>query len=473
MRITGGLLGLFGIIFPAVAFSQTSGTYYDSFYSDYTKSYPDSKPPAAAPRPQAPAASPMYVQPRAAQVSADRNAGLTSYYNTSGHTPGVWELEGRYKMSEGQFFFETDVGSILNWDEAYSSEFEFKASRDFMLKNRQYVFSAGFSTGSLKTSRTSDDDIFNELHIISLGSGSASLSSWNVGVGIRNWGKVAGFDVTPSVGWKNKSQKFEMADHVAPAPFYFDEMCFPDEYGLCDDIYLNDPAISWLLDYVYLVDKNGNEYRPSNAAEWDDVSAIYAISLNGTVNLSHNMLVPDEDFCWVTDGGRTACLMEYDIEGYNNVSYLFGGVSSLNDQRGLTTHKYYVTWAGPYIGLSLERALSQKETLLLYGELFKPVYRAEGDWPLRTDWMHDPSFIDDGGSAWGFMAELEYKYKFAARAEFTVGLSREWIKETMADTTLYFADDYGQPAGTGFYSDAIYTARWKNTSIFAGITFKL
>jgi hypothetical protein len=375
-------------------------------------------------------------------------------------------------MSEGQFMFETDVGSVLNWDEAYSGEFEIKVSRDFMVKQYQLVADVSFSVGSLTTSRTSDDDAFNELHIFSLGRGSASLQSWSVGIGVRNLLRWGGFEITPSIGWKQKSQNFEMADHVAPAPFFFDVFCFPNANGICMDIDLVRDVGSYVSDYIYIVEPNGVTRAPTGG-EYQDVLIIPGATNSGVVNLAWRMLIPAEDFCWVTWEGRTACLMQYDVYGFNLVAETFGGVSSLLDNRGLTTHKYYVSWAGPYLGATAERGISLKESIKVYAEIFKPFFRAEGDWPLRTDWMHDPSFIDDGGNAWGFSAELEYRYRFNNKASFTLGLGREWIKVTNADTTLFFADGFGNPAGTGFYPASIHHARWKNTSFSLGLALTL
>ena len=485
--------GFVGLVALGAAFAvqtgagaQTSGTYYDSFYSDYQNTYPNAViepkyyPPAQEMGQMAPQATNAMFAARpvpSSAASAMSNSGLNGYYKPIRHVPGEAEIEVRYRMSNGQFMFETDVGSVLHWDEAESKVYEIKFSRDFNAKGRQYVFDLGYSSGSMKTERTSDDDIFNELHIISLGRGSAKLSSYSVGVGMRNWARFAGFDVTPSIGWKQKSQKFEMADHVAPAPFYFEEMCWSDEYGICADIDLNLEELSWLQGYIYMVDKNGNYISNSQiiANGWgSDIEYIPAISaFNGVINLMFGMLVPDEDFCWVTDMGRTACLREFDADDYNNVSFLFGGVSSLLDQRGYTTHKYYTTWAGPYIGLSLERAMSPKETLLIYGEFFKPKFKAKGDWPLRTDWMHDPSFIDDGGDAWGLAGEISYRYRVNEKTELTFGFSHEFIQAKHADTLLFFADDYGQYAGSEKYDSAIELVTWKDTTLFFGAVWRM
>lgn len=447
------------------------GTHWDSFNQDYQRTMP-SKAPKRGNMPYGPQQQ-QAMGPSKQKTSAAQAAPTPFATFNLEHKPNTWAIDVRYKMSEGQFMFQTDVGSILNWDEAYSGEFEIKVSRDFMVKKYQLVADVSFSAGSLSTERTSDDDIFNELHIISLGRGSASLSSWSAGIGIRNFLKFGGFDITPSVGWKQKSQNFEMADHVAPAPFFYDVFCYPDANGICADINLASDVGVHVLDYIYIVEPNGSQ-RAVKPSEMSDVVLIPGIGRNGVVNLAWRMLIPAEDFCWVTaDLGLTACLQQYDVYGYNLVGETFGGVSSLNDQRGLTTHKYYVTWSGPYLGATAERAISLQESIKFYGEIFKPFFKAEGDWPLRTDWMHDPSFIDDGGSALGFSAELEYKYRFNPKAAFTLGLGREWIQVRNADTTLFFSDGYGNPAGSGHYSGSIDHARWKNTTLMLGLAFTL
>ena len=100
--------------------------------------------------------------------------------------------------------------------------------------------------------------------------------------------------------------------------------------------------------------------------------------------------------------------------------------------------------------------------------MFKPSFRAEGTWPLRDDWAHFPSFIDAGNSAWGFLAEFEYKYKFNNMAALTFGVQREWIKDSGADTTLFFANGDAE-----LFPASINHARWKNTSVMMGLAFTL
>ena len=469
------------VMAPAAVKAQL-GTQWDSFYQDFTRTTST----GAATKKQA--KSPQQQQKRQAgqQAKPAEAAPRPTFVDPSTldplHRPNSWEIDVRYKMSEGQFMFETDVGSKLNWDEAFSGEIDVKILRDFMVKNYQLVAEVGFSKGSLTTSRTSDDDVFNELHIFSLGNGSANLSSWNVGIGIRNIFKFGGFEITPFIGWKQKRQDLQMADHVAPAPFFLDYFCeqHPNlvlaDQGICADIDMGYGPLSFLLGlgsskgYIYIRDTNGNVRRPTSS-EMEDVAVIPGAvdtSYGQVVNLSWKMLVPDEDFCYLTKGQLTACIERTDGDGYNNIADVFGGVSSLNDQRGFTTHIYNVTWSGPYIGATAERPISIKETIKLYGEIFKPVFRAEGTWPLRSDWAQFPSFIDEGSSAWGFLAELEYRYRFNQKASFTAGVSREWIKATGADTTLFFSD-----GSSNVYSGSIHYARWKNTSMSLGLAFNL
>ncbi|MBR1544523.1 MAG: hypothetical protein IJ638_01080 [Alphaproteobacteria bacterium] len=186
--------------------AEGSPIYYDSFYEDYYKAYPDKKPKEKVQKKQT-QAQPAYYNGYDPYMQYQTNAVYTqnmtpfvSFYQSVEHPVNKWDFDIQYKKNFAQFMFKSDVGSILNWDELDTTETIFKVSRDFMIKNRQYVFTATYGTGSGTTTRTSDDDIYNEAHIISLGSGDVQLSSYSIAFGMRNLWKLGNWDVTPNVG---------------------------------------------------------------------------------------------------------------------------------------------------------------------------------------------------------------------------------------------------------------------------------
>ena len=446
--------------------------FYDTFYNDYYKSFPDTKPkkttasrPRTAPlpavqmvqNPQYYNGMDPYMQTQTNVVYNQAYQPYNSFYQKVNHDPSKWEFALTYKKGEGQFMFENDVHSILNWDELQTTQTIFSVSRDFILKNRQYVVNFTYGSGSSSTDRTSDDDIFNEAHLISLGKGSADLKDMSLSFGMRNVYNLAGFDITPVIGYRKKEQKFEMSDHTAPAPFFL-------EY-FCDGVDSNDVCTSGidLLTHgltsrdVYYTDDDGNKL--SDEVTNDDMKIEGEVTVDGYIytNLTYGMQIGEEDYCYVAASGKNVCIEMG--EGGSNLLAAFGGVSSIYTTEGIT-HMYYVTWEGPFIGVNLERMISNRETLHLYGELFKPSYKVWGNWPNRPDWRHDPSFIDDGGSAWGFAFDATYKYLIKNSIALTVGINYEYIKENNADTTLYTAD-----GDTLFIPNSILLARWKHYGI--------
>lgn len=476
--ICSSLIFGLGFLQPSVGFAEGSPIYYDTFYNDYYKSFPDTKPKkketkAVKTQPIQPmqvVGQPTYyngydpyMQYQTSAVYNQSYNPYASFYQKVDHDPKRWEFDIKYKKGEGQFMFKSDVGSILNWDELQTNETVFTISRDFMIRNRQYVFSASYGTGKYTTDRTSDDDVFNEAHIISLGKGNANLTDLSFSFGARNLYNWAGFDVTPVIGYKRKKQEFEMSDHATPAPFYL-------EY-FCDGATESDPTCVNginLVDHGLTVD---DIYTPDGSAV--DTSDLFIpgvgidASGNSYTNLSYGMQIYDEDFCFVTQTGKEVCIYSEATNGSNNILKTFGGVSSVNITEGVT-HMYHVTWEGPFIGVNLERMISPRETLLVYGELFKPSYKVWGNWPNRDDWAHDPSFYDKGGSAWGASFDATYKYRIKNSTEFTIGFNYEYIKEKNADTHQFFADGTSE-----VYKNSILLARWKHYGIAIGLAFKL
>lgn len=473
-----GLTFGLGIFSVSGAFAESSPIYYDTFYRDYYKAYPDAKPvkKTTAPLPATQnVQNPKYyngvdpyMQYQTNAVYNQSYSPYNSYYQKVNHDPSKWEFEIKYKKGEGQFMFENDVHSILNWDEVQTNETIFSISRDFMLKNRQYVFNFTYGSGSSTTDRTSDDDIFNELHLISLGKGKANLKDMSLSVGMRNVYNIAGFDVTPVIGYKKKEQNFEMSDHSVPAPFFLEYFCEGiDNYGVCTSgIDLGSHGLT--VNDLYYTDAYGERDYTTTV---DAADLIIPGSYDGYDNLYYGMQIAEEDFCYVSATGRDVCLEAG--EAGSNLLDAFGGVSSLETVEGVT-HMYYVTWKGPFIGVNLEKMIGNREIVHIYGELFKPSYEVWGNWPNRVDWQHDPSFVDEGGSAWGFSFDATYKYLIKNSIALTLGVNYEYIKEKNADTKLYTNPDY-DPDGPGpyFLPNAILLARWKHYGVAIGLTFKL
>jgi hypothetical protein len=187
-------------------------------------------------------------------------------------------------------------------------------------------------------------------------------------------------------------------------------------------------------------------------------------------NLLYGDLIGDEDFCYYTPGSIAnngqVCLDKG--ENRLNLVAVFGGASLLEVDTPGITHIYNVNWFGPYVGLNLERAFSPLQTLNVYGEVFVPVYKAEGIWPYRTDWRQDPSFVDEGGTSWGLLLDVTYKYRIRPNIEIFIGGEYEYLQAGGADTELYFTD-----GSTAELPGSILKAKWRSYSLLLGVSFKL
>ena len=474
----GNLLALaciaVGIFTPTGARAEGSPIYYDSFYEDYYKAYPDKKPRERVKKqtPTQPAYYNGYDPYMQYQTNAMYNQAIYPSYDQVEHPIKKWDIDVQYKRNSAQFMFKSDVGSILNWDEIDTKETLFKVSRDFMIKNRQYVFTATYGTGNGKTTRTSDDDIYNEAHIISLGSGDVDLSTYSIAFGMRNLWKLGNWDLTPYIGYKEKKTNFTMFDHATPSTFYLDYFCtFANDGGVAQladgsvwdnvctsGIKLTDHAsISYWQQVTYYANEDGV------VTEADLFIPGYVKDYN-VINLSAGDQIYEEDYCYTANSGKEVCISA----GDDGVPLLmaFGGVSSVFIADGIT-HMYYVTWSGPFVGLNFERKISDKEDLNFYAEYFKPKYKVWGNWPNRTDWMHDPSFNDVGGSGMGYLFDLSYKYRIFNNTMFTLTANYEYLENRNAKTILYFAD-----GEVGVYPNAILLSRWKSYGLTFGLSFR-
>ncbi|MDR2098570.1 MAG: hypothetical protein LBO78_00910 [Rickettsiales bacterium] len=465
---TGKVLASFSLalgLFSASANAEGTPIYYDTFYNDYYQSFPDAKPKARAAASAGGTIAP-YQQQYAGNAGADANSPqFHSYYNGSVEHPlNKWDIDVKYKYGIGQFYFEMLVGSVLNWDEITTTETLFTVSRDFMYKNRHFVATATFGTGSGTTSRTSDDDVYNELHVFSLGRGSVDLSTYSIALGLRNMYRFAGFDLTPFIGYKKRHQGFEMADHTRPSPFFMEKECiYDDATGGCQDIQLSSVSVDGValgINDIYILNSDGSKSKTTDSGY---------LTIPGD-QLGYGMQIIGADVCWYALDNTNVCLKS-GIEDYGgsplNLIAAFGGASQADFLEG-TTHIYPVDWTGPFVAANLERAISPKETFNIYAELFFPTYRAEGTWPGRDELQQYPSFVDEGGSSIGLQLDMTYKYKIYPNVDLSIGGSFEYYRVQDADTTTYYVDYDPE-----FSSGEIKMGRWRNLSLLLGLSFKL
>ncbi len=367
--------------------------------------------------------------------------------------------------------FKTDVGSILNWDEIDMRETSFSVSRDIILKNRQLVLKGVYETGKGTTIRTSDDDIFNQDHLISHGKGSVDLKTYSFSAGMRNLWHISGWDITPYIGYKKRKQNYIMFDHVEPHPFTLEKGCkgIADWEGYKDvctgGISSDDHGLGSGAFYKARENSNGERERTNEEVTDTNIPGMATLS-NGEkyVNFGYGDRIEDSDFCYHTDGQdptEWTCLERG--EGGSNLLMAFGGVSQIHERPGIT-HMYFVDWTGPFIAASMERKIDTNQQVYIYAEYFKPSYKVWGNWPNRTDWRHDPSFIDSGGSGYGILFNFNYKYEFRPNTLFTVGVEYEYLQNKNADTLLFLAE-----GGSSFLPKSVEFSQYYGYGLNIGI----
>ena len=479
------ILALAGVFSAGEVKAEGSPIYYDSFYDDYYKAFPDKKPKEKVKKTvkqtvQQPVMYDPYMQYQTDAMYTQTVTPYTSFSQSVEHPVKGWELEAFYKKHTAHFMFKSDVGSILNWDEIDTKETIFRATKDFMIKNRQYVFTATYGTGNGTTTRTSDDDIYNEAHIISLGSGDVDLSTFSIAFGMRNFWKLGNWDLTPYVGYKKRKTDFTMFDHATPSTFYLDYFCtFADgsdgtvsiggdtyENVCTEGIKLTDHAgEGYWQGVMHYEDEDGNVLSGTvSTADMFIPGYVIFDDGSGEINLSAGDQIYEEDYCYVASSGNRVCIEAGD-DG-TPLLLAFGGVSSVHIQEGIT-HMYFVDWSGPFVGLNFERKISDKEDLNFYVEYFKPKYHVWGNWPNRTDWMHDPSFNDVGGQGMGYTLDFAYKYKIYDNLMFSASANYEFLQNKNAETILYFAD-----GSVGEYPNAILLSEWYSFGLTFGLSLR-
>ena len=262
---------------------------------------------------------------------------------------------------------------------------------------------------------------------------------------MKNLWNLMGWNVTPYIGFKKKKQDFIMSDHVEPHPFTLEAKCrnvenWMGNANVCKGG-ISDHGIPSSQFYIGREDENGNIIKTGESVGSTNIPG-YATLSNGEnyVNLAYGDRIEDSDFCFHTENQdpKTFTCIEKG-EGGINLLKAFGGVSQIHQRDGIT-HMYFVDWTGPFVGLNLERQFSNKEFFNTYLEYFKPRYKVWGNWPNRTDWMHDPSFIDSGGSGYGLLLNFNYQYEYKPNIVFVLGAEYEYLQNKDADTLLYLAD---------------------------------
>lgn len=109
-----------------------------------------------------------------------------------------------------------------------------------------------------------------------------------------------------------------------------------------------------------------------------------------------------------------------------------------------TSHKYDVTWAGPYLALDLDYAINQSNAVNGRIEIGLPAYNTSGDQPYRPDWNHPKGVADNAGigSAYHLGLGANYMTSITDSVMFTLGFTFDYFTVSNATAKTYLNPNY-------------------------------
>ncbi|MDR1361076.1 MAG: hypothetical protein LBJ18_02075 [Rickettsiales bacterium] len=343
------------------------------------------------------------------------------------------------------FKFETGVNSILEWDDMIFNEISVGGQYNFQVKNYDLFAYGEYSMGSLSHGGMSMDydlkpydEKYPEYGIftISMGDLSGSTDHLRLGFGAKHIWDLAGWKLSPSIGYEIFHHNLEMSNHIYPNP------------GI----------------YLPLLDMNGNYLFG------DEEGRYYSIPQGSAPPEGlYQVCMSPEDIKLVTGvqcdaNGMNCTILTGDYPGsagglspwgvYDDQCVIIGGDGPIVVPG--TTHIYNTTWSGIYFGLEMEKQMTLKDKLRFYVQVGMPNYSSEGIWPNRTDWQQNPSFIDEGNNgSLSYRAEMEYDYKISDRMQLALKVDTDYFYVGKIGGELYVASytDYALDQD-GYYIDA-------------------
>ena len=138
-----------------------------------------------------------------------------------------------------------------------------------------------------------------------------------------------------------------------------------------------------------------------------------------------------------------------------------------------TSHKYDVSWAGPYLAVDLDYDINADNKVSARVELGLPAYTATGDQPYRPDWKHPKSIEDSAGIGSSYHLGLAALWSTGLTDSVSLQIGLTYDYYTMSGATaktflngLAFGV-YGWPAGTSYdtiFEDIVYNEFGGNQS---------
>jgi len=343
-----------------------------------------------------------------------------------------------YSRRFADFEFETGVNSILEWDDMIFNEINVGAQHNFSLRNFDMFVYANYSYGKMSHGGLSMDyDLkpFDEalpeygIFTISMGDESGKSNHLRIGFGARHVWDIAGWKLSPSIGYEIFKHDLKMSDHYYPNPgVYLPLMTSDGKY-----VYGND-AGEYFSGDIGLTPPDG-WYQVCMSPE--DIKLVQNTPIGGT---TVNGFLALGDKLVTGDYNPTMGTIPWGVGPGDCVIIGGDGPSVVSG----TTHIYNTTWSGFYIGLEVEKQMTLSDKLRFYVQFGLPKYSSEGIWPNRDDWQQNPSFLDEGSNgSYSYRAEMEYNYKLSDRLQLALKVDMDVFHVGKIGGKLYIAE-YGE-----------------------------
>ena len=340
-----------------------------------------------------------------------------------------------YSRRFADFQFKTGVNSILEWDDMWFNEINVGVHHNFTLRNFDLFAYADYSYGEMSSGGLSMDydlepyswsDPTYGIFTVSMGDQSGRTNHFKFGIGAHHIWDIAGWKLSPSIGYEIFKHNLKMSDHIYPN----------------QGIYL--PMMAQNGDYVF--------------GDGDNVFYTWPTNTDAPEDWYQVCLSPEDILVAVHVGADGITMGAYD-ENMGTVPWgvgphecvIIGGDGPI--RVGGTTHIYNTTWSGFYLGLEIEKQMTLSDKLRFYFQLGLPKYSSEGIWPNRDDWQQSPSFLDEGSNgAYTYAAEIEYDLRLSNRLQLAVKADTNYFhvgkiggELYVAAYSAYWVDEYGYP----------------------------
>ncbi|MCL1892405.1 MAG: hypothetical protein FWF97_03930 [Alphaproteobacteria bacterium] len=437
MRV-GFYAALIGIFAPLAVFAASEGTpvYYQNYGSQGQNVYVGDQRTVQSVGQRVTTYQVPYQEPPASYADAMTPAGVA----TGEYEP--WVLSASYTRRFADFQFKTGVNSVLEWSNMLFNEIGVRLDSNFKVKDYDLFAYGEYRHGTMSSGGFSidydlepydyrDPDI--GIFTISVGQQTGKTDYMRFGFGAKHIWDLAGWKLSPSIGYEIFKHNLQMSDHLYPNPAVYIPLL--NQFG---DYIFGDGAGSFInvdpRDAQYFVDNGWYQVCLSpediKVAASGDPSGIPVVVDNG--NGTFGLLTQDYDPLWMYlpwGVGPGECV-------------IIGGDGPIMVQG--VTHIYNTTWSGLFLGLEAEKQMTHNDKLRFYVQVGMPSYNSEGIWPNRTDWQQHPSFIDKGNNgAYSYLAEMEYNYRLSERLQLALKVDMNFFHVGKIGGDLFVASYTG------------------------------